>query len=242
MQNESISREYLNLFKFYSTTVIFIILALILFWLTFFGLELQDLTKIIQLVLDTAHASYLPPQIVSIFSFSFLLFLKIGEFYPTIVRNSYNSAPRNQIGISMVSAMDICMWTTLLDGGIAFISAQACKCPKESWAYTGLRELIVFVLMPHIAMRGIIFVGEKISWLSLGTDPLRKGYTSVVIRASELGYPNLPKNERASLGRFVALEIQPYFKKWRGTYRINYYIVTQEIDDRIHNYFKQKKD
>jgi hypothetical protein len=241
MRNESISREGLNTLKFYNNIFIFLILGLIFFWLTLFCLELPTLTQIIQLTLDTAHASYLPPQIVFAFSFSFLLLLKIAEIYPNILRNSYNSALRNQVRTSRVSAMWISIWSTLLDAGIAFTSAKAYM-PKESWAYISFRGLVSFVLIPYMIMLGITFFGERISSFSSLIDTFKKECTSVVIRASELGYPYLPKNERASLGRFVALEIQPDFKKWRGTYRINYYIVTQEIDNRIHNYFKRKKD
>ena len=238
MQNESVSGEYLNWVKFFSIGVSLVIFELILVGLLLILGESPKLTQIIELFLDKTNSSYLQSWIISIFSFCLLLCFKLIEFYPEILKRSGISATRSHIK----NSRDLSIWIVLLDVGIVLTSVRS-NISQARWDYTNLtscKELFLFVLMPYMIMFGISYFWNLASVYPLLISLLKQKSTSVVIRASELGYPCLPKTEKASLGRFVALKIQPNFKEWKGIYRINYYGITQELDDRIHNYFKRK--
>jgi hypothetical protein len=64
-----------------------------------------------------------------------------------------------------------------------------------------------------------------------------KHYTTVMIRAAQLGYSAKQIDGGVSLGKFVKAAIQPDHKDWQGQYQVWQYEVTEELDSRIHSFF-----
>ena len=64
-----------------------------------------------------------------------------------------------------------------------------------------------------------------------------KHYTTVMIRASQLGYSAKQIDGGASLGKYVKQTIQPDHKDWQGQYQVWQYEVNDQLDARIHSFF-----
>jgi hypothetical protein len=64
-----------------------------------------------------------------------------------------------------------------------------------------------------------------------------KHYTTVMIRAAQLGYSASQINGGSELGKFVKKTIEPDHKDWQGQYQVWQYEVTEELDARIHAFF-----
>jgi hypothetical protein len=64
-----------------------------------------------------------------------------------------------------------------------------------------------------------------------------KHYTTVMIRANQLGYSSKQIDGGVALGKYVKATIAPDHKDWQGQYQVWQYEVNEDLDARIHSFF-----
>lgn len=70
--------------------------------------------------------------------------------------------------------------------------------------------------------------------------PATKEYTIVKVRATELGFTHKEIENGSSLGRYVAKRLNYAFKKRIGDFEVMHYLISDELDSIIREYFKNR--
>lgn len=109
---------------------------------------------------------------------------------------------------------------------IDYIQAQSVLDSRPRDRFTALAEQMLIAEMAAKQNSAVLPPSEKV-----------KNYTTVMIRAAQLGYSTSQINGGSSLGRFVKQAIKPDHKAWQGQYQVYEYEVNEALDARIHAYF-----
>ncbi len=78
---------------------------------------------------------------------------------------------------------------------------------------------------------------DRVNQNQLLSSEKPKQYTTVTVRAAQLGYTAQQIGNGSALGAFVGKYIEREFQEWQGKYQVWHYEVTDELDRCIHQYF-----
>lgn len=110
---------------------------------------------------------------------------------------------------------------------IDYVQAQSILDHRPRDRFTALAEQLLIAEM----------AGIQNAQNLLPSSGSAKHYTTVMIRASQLGYSAKQIDGGASLGKYVKQNIQPDHKDWQGQYQVWQYEVNDALDARIHSFF-----
>jgi hypothetical protein len=110
---------------------------------------------------------------------------------------------------------------------IDYVAAQKYLDSRPRDRFTALAEQMLIAEMAGI---------QNSQNLLPSTEP-PKHFTTVMIRANQLGYSAKQIDGGAALGKFVKAAIAPDHKDWQGQYQVWQYEVNAELDARIHSFF-----
>jgi hypothetical protein len=110
---------------------------------------------------------------------------------------------------------------------IDYVAAQKYLDSRSRDRFTALAEQMLIAEMAGIQ--------NAQNLLPLAEPP--KHYTTVMIRANQLGYSAKQIDGGVALGKFVKTAIEPDHKDWQGQYQVWQYQVNDQFDARIHSFF-----
>jgi hypothetical protein len=110
---------------------------------------------------------------------------------------------------------------------IDYVAAQKYLDSRPRDRFTALAEQMLIAEMAGI---------QNSQRLLPSAEPV-KHYTTVMVRANQLGYSAKQIDGGTALGKFVKQVIEPDHQDWQGQYKVWQYEVTDELDARIHSFF-----